>query len=321
MAAWKIAPALACGNTVVLKPAETTPLTALQAGRDHPGCGSAAGRGEHRHRRGRNRARRSSNHPGRRQDRVHRLHRGRQADRQARRPGTDEETSRSNSAAKRRTSSSTMRRSTRRSKASSTGSSSTRATSAAPARGCFVQEACPMTGSSASCRIACRRCASAIRWTRTPTSARSIRKMQLEKINGYLELGEAEGAESVPAGCDAAAKGLLVSADAVSELLAVSHRVAQEEIFGPVLAVLTFRTPEEAIEKANNTPYGLSAGVWTDKGSEDLQDQLASSARAWCGRTPTTSSTRPARSAATKKAASAARAGCMGCCRMLNGDE
>jgi aldehyde dehydrogenase (NAD+) len=46
-----------------------------------------------------------------------------------------------------------------------------------------------------------------------------------------------------------------------------SHRIAQEEIFGPVLSVLTFRTPDEAIEKANNTPYGLSAGVWTEKGS------------------------------------------------------
>jgi aldehyde dehydrogenase (NAD+) len=47
-----------------------------------------------------------------------------------------------------------------------------------------------------------------------------------------------------------------------------SHRIAQEEIFGPVLSVMTFRTPEEAIERANNTPYGLSAGVWTDKGSK-----------------------------------------------------
>src|SRR5450756_2012716 len=47
-----------------------------------------------------------------------------------------------------------------------------------------------------------------------------------------------------------------------------AHRVAQEEIFGPVLSVMTFRTPEEAFERANNTPYGLSAGVWTDKGSK-----------------------------------------------------
>ena len=50
--------------------------------------------------------------------------------------------------------------------------------------------------------------------------------------------------------------------------MTASHRIAQEEIFGPVLSVMTFRTPEEAIERANNTPYGLSAGVWTDKGSK-----------------------------------------------------
>src|SRR4029077_13497460 len=49
-----------------------------------------------------------------------------------------------------------------------------------------------------------------------------------------------------------------------------AHRIAREEIFGPVLSVLTFRTPEEAVAKANNTPYGLSAGIWTDKGSRIL---------------------------------------------------
>jgi aldehyde dehydrogenase (NAD+) len=49
-----------------------------------------------------------------------------------------------------------------------------------------------------------------------------------------------------------------------------AHRIAREEIFGPVLSVLTFRTPDEAVEKANNTPYGLSAGIWTDKGSRIL---------------------------------------------------
>ena len=52
--------------------------------------------------------------------------------------------------------------------------------------------------------------------------------------------------------------------------MAQSYRIAQEEIFGPVLSVLTFRTPEEAVEKANNTAYGLSAGVWTEKGSRIL---------------------------------------------------
>ena len=53
--------------------------------------------------------------------------------------------------------------------------------------------------------------------------------------------------------------------------VAQSHRIAREEIFGPVLSVLTFRTPDEAVEKANNTPYGLSAGIWTEKGSRILE--------------------------------------------------
>ncbi|WP_278260160.1 aldehyde dehydrogenase family protein [Nocardioides convexus] len=57
-----------------------------------------------------------------------------------------------------------------------------------------------------------------------------------------------------------------------------AHRIAREEVFGPVLSVLTFRTPGEAIEKANNTPYGLSAGVWTEKGSRILH--MASALRA-----------------------------------------
>jgi aldehyde dehydrogenase (NAD+) len=58
--------------------------------------------------------------------------------------------------------------------------------------------------------------------------------------------------------------------EAEGQNVAQSYRIAQEEIFGPVLSVLTFRTPEEAVEKANNTPYGLSAGVWTEKGSRIL---------------------------------------------------
>ena len=82
--------------------------------------------------------------------------------------------------------------------------------------------------------------------------------------------------------------------------VAQSHRIAQEEIFGPVLSVLTFRTPEEAVEKANNTPYGLWAGVWTDKGSRSLDGGRAP-APASSGRTRTTSSTRRPRSAATRR--------------------
>ena len=62
-----------------------------------------------------------------------------------------------------------------------------------------------------------------------------------------------------------------------------SHRITQEEIFGPVVAVQTFRTPEEAIEKANNTPYGLSGGVWTDKGSKIFKMTTQASRRRHLG--------------------------------------
>ena len=65
--------------------------------------------------------------------------------------------------------------------------------------------------------------------------------------------------------------------------VAQAHRIAREEIFGPVLSVLTFRTPAEAVEKANNTPYGLSAGVWTEKGSLILWMASRLRARLWCG--------------------------------------
>ncbi|HRK31528.1 MAG TPA: aldehyde dehydrogenase family protein [Tepidisphaeraceae bacterium] len=92
-------------------------------------------------------------------------------------------------------------------------------------------------------------------------------KMQLEKINGYLSLAGDEGANVWQTDCELPAKGFFCRPTLFLNC-AQSHRVVQEEIFGPVLAVQTFRTPEEAVEKANNTPYGLSGGVWTDKGSK-----------------------------------------------------
>jgi len=91
---------------------------------------------------------------------------------------------------------------------------------------------------------------------------------QLQKIEEYLKLGQAEGADfwqadsAVPTGAGYWCKPTLFLN------CSQSHRIVQEEIFGPVLAVQTFRTPEEALEKANNTPFGLSGGVWTDKGSK-----------------------------------------------------
>src|SRR6266487_781481 len=94
-------------------------------------------------------------------------------------------------------------------------------------------------------------------------------KMQLERIVELVEAGKKEGAEIYQPPCRLPEKGYWF-APTVFTNVAQSYRIAQEEIFGPVLSVLTFRTPEEAVEKANNTPYGLSAGVWTEKGSRIL---------------------------------------------------
>jgi len=94
-------------------------------------------------------------------------------------------------------------------------------------------------------------------------------KMQLEKIQELVEAGKEEGAEIYQPPCRLPEKGYWF-APTVFTNVAQSYRIAQEEIFGPVLSVLTFRTPDEAVEKANNTPYGLSAGVWTEKGSRIL---------------------------------------------------
>ncbi len=93
---------------------------------------------------------------------------------------------------------------------------------------------------------------------------------QLERIRHLAGVGDDEGAERWTADCELPAKGYWF-APTVFTGVSQAHRIAREEIFGPVLSVLTFRTPSEAIEKANNTPYGLSAGIWTDKGSRILK--------------------------------------------------
>ncbi|MGZ3902896.1 MAG: aldehyde dehydrogenase family protein [Bacteroidia bacterium] len=92
-------------------------------------------------------------------------------------------------------------------------------------------------------------------------------KEQLTKINHYIKLGSEEGAEIFQTGLALPKKGFFCKPTLFLHA-SQSHRIVQEEIFGPVLAVQTFRTIEEVIEKANNIPYGLSAGVWTDKGSK-----------------------------------------------------
>jgi aldehyde dehydrogenase (NAD+) len=94
-------------------------------------------------------------------------------------------------------------------------------------------------------------------------------RQQLDKIEELVQTGRDEGAEIYQPPCRLPERGYWF-APTVFTNVAQSYRIAQEEIFGPVLSVLTFRTPDEAVEKANNTPYGLSAGVWTEKGSRIL---------------------------------------------------
>ena len=96
-------------------------------------------------------------------------------------------------------------------------------------------------------------------------------RRQREKVEGFIDRAKAAGAHVAfgggrPAGFD---HGWYVEPTVLVDV-DNSMEVAQEEIFGPVLSVLTFRTPAEAVEKANNTPYGLSAGIWTEKGSRIL---------------------------------------------------
>jgi len=93
---------------------------------------------------------------------------------------------------------------------------------------------------------------------------------QLKTITELVESGVAEGAQMYQPPCRLPAKGYYFRPTVFTQVTQ-SHRIAREEIFGPVVSVLTFRTVEEAIEKANNTAYGLSAGVWTDKGSRILK--------------------------------------------------
>jgi aldehyde dehydrogenase (NAD+) len=92
-------------------------------------------------------------------------------------------------------------------------------------------------------------------------------KQQLETIESYLAIGQQEGAEMFQSSCPVPAQGYWCR-PTIFTGVSQSNRVVQEEIFGPVLAIQTFRTFDEAVVKANNTPYGLSGGIWTDKGSK-----------------------------------------------------
>ena len=92
-------------------------------------------------------------------------------------------------------------------------------------------------------------------------------RAQCDRIQEYLKVGVEEGAELFQTRCSVPNRGYWVRPSFFTKV-AQSHRIVQEEIFGPVLAIQTFRTLNEVLEKANNTPYGLSGGVWTDKGAK-----------------------------------------------------
>ena len=94
-------------------------------------------------------------------------------------------------------------------------------------------------------------------------------RTQLDKIHGLVQAGVDEGATLHQSSCALPDRGYFFAPTVFTDV-AQSHRIAREEIFGPVLSVLTFRTPDEAVQKANNTPYGLSAGIWSEKSSRVL---------------------------------------------------
>ncbi len=260
MLAWKIAPALAAGNTVVLKPASTTPLSALLFADVCRQADLPPGRRQHRHRararsawrwsptrtstrsrsparprsaskicRGRGRHRQGADARARRQGRQHRVRR------RAARPG---------------------------------GRGHRQRHLLQPGRGLLRRLAAARPGvdrrdrSSTSSRTACRRSASATRSTRTPTSGPSTRRASSRRSPSSSRPAwpRAPTCTSRPATCPSAATS---SGPTLFTNVAQSHRIAREEIFGPVLSVLTFRTPDEAVEKANNTalrPVGRESG-------------------------------------------------------------
>ena len=260
MLAWKIAPALAMGNTVVLKPAEFTlaDRAAVRA-RSAEEIGLPPGvvnivTGDGRDRRGaRRRIPTSTRSPS--------PARPRSAGSSARPPPAAARSFRWSWAASRRSSSSTMPTSTAWSRAWSTRSGSTRARSAAPARGCWCRKASP-----SGCRQAPRAHGDAARRRPARQGGRHWRDRRAgaaaRRSSAWCSRGAEEGADAVAAVLELPDRGLLLPPTLFTDV-APAATIAQVEIFGPVLVLMTFRTPAEAVALANNTRYGLAASVWT----------------------------------------------------------
>ena len=260
MLAWKIAPALACGNTVILKPASTTPLTAYLFA-DVVRQAECRRGGEHHHRAGRDRYGARSPSAGR-QGRLHRIDGGRQAHRPRR--GRDPQKGHPRAG----------RRGERRRRRRAAGPGRRRHHQRhllQPGRGMLRRLAPvrPGIGLRAAPRQAegppLHSSAWATRSTRTPMSEPSTPPASGE-IHELVESGIAEGAEIFQPDCELPAKGYFFRPTLFTGV-SQSHRIAQEEIFGPVLSVLTFRTPEEAVEKANNRRTACPRGCGPRRGA------------------------------------------------------
>ena len=259
MFAWKVAPALAAGNTVVIKPAEYTPLTALAFAELAMEVGLPPGVLNVLNGDGRTGALLVEHDDIDKiaftgSTEVGRIIRKATAARPR--------SSRLNSAANRRSSSSMTPISTPPSKAWLTASGSTRARSAAPARACWCRSASPKP-STPKCARAWRRCASARRWIKSIDIGAIVAPVQLERIRSLVDQGVAEGATCWQPQSTLPQKGLYFPPTLLTGVHPTAT-VAQEEIFGPVLAAMTFRTPSEAVELANNTIYGLAASIWSE---------------------------------------------------------
>jgi acyl-CoA reductase-like NAD-dependent aldehyde dehydrogenase len=304
MLAWKVAPALAAGNTVVPQARGDHAADGAALRRDLPAGRPAAGRGQHRDRAPATPAAPSS--PTRTSTRSHsRFHRGREGHRPCRRRHRQEGDARAG------------------------GKAANIVFDDAPVdqavegivNGIFfnqghvccagsrllVQESVADEVLDApEARMATLRVGDPLDKNTDVGAINSAE--QLARIRELSDVGEAEGAGRWSPECELPTNGFWFP-PTIFTGVTQAHRIAREEIFGPVLSVLTFRTPAEAVEKANNTPYGLSAGVWTDKGSRILW--MANQLRAGVVWANTFNKfDPPRRSAATRSRATAARAGC-----------
>ena len=263
--AWKLGAALATGNSVVLKPASQSPLTALrlaelaaEAGLPDgvlnvvPGPGAVIGDGPRAP-------------PRRRQDRLHGLDRGRQVAAAGGRRDRTSRPSRSSSVARaRRSSSPTSATSRRPRRRSGGGSSTTPARPATPARGSSSIAASARSWSSGS-RTSAGRLAPGEPLDPATRLGAIVDDRQLAKVLGYVDLGREEGRTRRRLAASASARTAAASSSSrrSSTASTTRWRVAREEIFGPVLTVTEFEDEADALAIANDTPYGLAAGIWT----------------------------------------------------------